>query len=139
MKFRVESWSVFDTHFWFMSTFLVAFLSFALVEYFLLATQHHSDLNENTTILNDNVALIMRKTSLIFGALASILLLIIIHPILGWISMFFCTLFFLKAAYELVKYGSNFEIKDTFFKVIYKLKATKSMICGQSELDESPV
>lgn len=115
VKFQAQSWSVFDTHFWIMSTFLVAFLSSDLVEYFLVATQHHSDSNENTMILSDNVALIMRKTSLIFGALASILRLIIIHPILGWIGMFFWTFFFLKTAYELVKYVSNFEIKYTIF------------------------
>ncbi|GMN55954.1 hypothetical protein TIFTF001_025072 [Ficus carica] len=58
------------------------------------------------------------KIGPLFGGLASILLLMIVFPVLGWVTLFLWALYFSKCVYELVK-DEFLELFDTLNAAIH--------------------
>lgn len=103
LDFQARSKSPFETHSRLTSIFFVVLLAYSLTWGMTINTIEVPPLNDP----NDNIRKIMGKISLFLGALASILLMIIVFPFLGWTSFVLWLLFFfLKYALELV----NFEL-----------------------------
>ncbi|PON82443.1 hypothetical protein TorRG33x02_218110 [Trema orientale] len=109
VEFQSKSWSPFDTHYWIMSTFLVV-LSIYVVASAIVTIQVEAEKE------NDNG--ISSEISHVSEALASILLLIIILPVLGWIFLVIWTVYFVKTAYALVN-AAIIELFDNLTKAIH--------------------
>ena len=86
MEFQSKSSSPFETHSRITLTFSFVFIAYALS----MATTTTSTVQAPALKdSNDNkeVQVIMSKISLLLGALASVLLMIIVFPVLGWFSL----------------------------------------------------
>ncbi|PON82440.1 hypothetical protein TorRG33x02_218080 [Trema orientale] len=87
-----------------MSTFLVALSTYVLA----WATVTIEEAQPRATIeaqVNNSInhGGVMSKISHMSGALASVLLLLIILPVLGWVTFLLWTLCFVKTAYEFIE------------------------------------
>ena len=126
VDFQSKSLSPFDTNSWIAPTFLVVFVAYALSWATTTSNNEVQAINDP----NDN-KMIMSKISLFFGALASILLMIMVFPLLGWVSLVLWTICVLKTAFELVNY--------VFFQVLDKLIRELHGLADQREEDRLPV
>ena len=115
VEFQSKSSSPFETHYWIMSAFFVVLFIYVLA--WLKATIQVQTQTQDT-IRNDNNHGVMTKISLLFGALNSILLLLILLRALGWFSLFIWTLYFVKASHKLVN-DAIFELFDKLSKAIH--------------------
>ena len=124
VKFQSKGLSPFDTHYGLMSTFFVVLFTFVAA----WATETVQGQAQNTR--NDNHG-VWTKISLISGALASILLLIILIPFLGWVGLVFWTLYFVKTAYELAH--------DAIFEILNKMSEAIDGRFDHKQEDNLPV
>ena len=113
VEFQSKSVSPFDRHGKLMSTFFVVLFTFVVG--WVIETIQAQAQAQNTR--NDS-HIFWTKISLISGTLASILLLILIRQVLGWVFLILWILYFLKTVYELVK-GAIFGIFDKLSKAIH--------------------
>ncbi|PON82444.1 hypothetical protein TorRG33x02_218120 [Trema orientale] len=90
-EFQSRSASLFDTHYWTMPTFFVVLFTYVVAS----AAQARNTGNDNN---HDGV--VLSNMALTSGALASTLLLLIIHQALGWVALVFWILYFVKTAYD---------------------------------------
>ncbi|PON76197.1 hypothetical protein PanWU01x14_036150 [Parasponia andersonii] len=106
-----QSSSLFETHCWVMYTFYVVLFTYvvatATITVQVQAAQNRG--NDN----NEEGAL--TKVTLLSGALASILLLLIIRQVLGWVALFLWVLYSAKTVYDLVD-------ADAFYQLLRTLK-----------------
>ena len=113
VDFQSKSLSPLETHYWITPTFFVVLLAYALTWGTTTNTIEVQVLNDQ----NDN-KMIMRKISLFLGALASVLLMIIVFPVLGWVSFVLWALYCLKNALEFVNFAL-LEVIDKLSRVIH--------------------
>ena len=120
--------SPFDTHRFIMYAFFIVWSIYVVN---LIAATVQEDGDQNTE--NDNHNGVSSKISLLIGAMAAILLLFIIRPVLGWVTLVLWILYSSKTAYELVNVESFLQylekLKNIFLELIGKLK---NVVCGQS-------
>ena len=106
VEFQSKSSSPFDTHYWIMSTFLVALSTYVWAWARLtIEVQVENHNNHNG---------VMSKISHLSGALAPVLLMLIILPLLGWVTFVFWAICFVRSTYELIEYA--------FYLLLDKLK-----------------
>ncbi|PON82448.1 hypothetical protein TorRG33x02_218160, partial [Trema orientale] len=121
VEFQSSS-SLFDEHFWIISTFFVVF-SIYVVSWITVTMQKRPPNTEND---NDDRVSILSQVNLLVGALAAILLLFIILPLLGWLAFFFWLLYSLKTVCDLVNFDAFFQLlqilKNAFSQFYEKLK-----------------
>lgn len=137
VEYRSSS-SLFNTHFWITYSFFVVFSIYVVS----LITVSVRDRVQSTR--NDNDGGVLSKVSVLIGVLASIFLLLIIRPILGWVALLLWILYSLKTAYEMVDVGVFFQtlqiLKNSFLQLLEKLKNAflqllkklKNAVCGQT-------
>ncbi|GMN55956.1 hypothetical protein TIFTF001_025070 [Ficus carica] len=106
VKFQSKNSSPFDSHPWVMSSFVLAL--FACVAAWAAETM--KDQAQSTRYDHGVVTM---KIGPLFGGLASILLLMIVFPVLGWVTLFLWALYFVKCVYELctvckLNFGTHF-------------------------------
>ncbi|GMN55955.1 hypothetical protein TIFTF001_025071 [Ficus carica] len=99
VKFQSKSWTPFDSHYWLMTSFFIALFTY------VVSWAANTIRQLQAPHLNGNEQA-MSQISLISGALASIFLLLVILPFLGWFALFFWALYTLKHVYGLLQYAS---------------------------------
>ena len=128
VEFQTKTSTPFNTHCRIMYTFFVVLFSYG-VAWATLA------LSENDI----KYGRVLTKFSLLWGTLASILLLIIIRQVLGWVALLLWFLYLLKTAYELIDVDAFYQLlqnlKNSFSQFFIKFK---NALFGQSE-DGLPV
>ena len=116
VEFQSKSQSPFETHSCITLTFFVVLLAYALSLLTTTDTLEVPALDDPND--NNEVQLLMSKISLFFGALASILLMMIVFPVLGWICLVLWIVCFLKNAFELVNFAM-FQVIDKLSRAIH--------------------
>ncbi|PON46604.1 hypothetical protein PanWU01x14_250340 [Parasponia andersonii] len=96
VEFQSKSSSPFDTHYWIMSTFLVALSTYVLAWATVTIEEAQPRATIEAQVKNSNHSGVMSRISHMSGALASVLLLLIILPVLGWVTFLLWTLLFCK-------------------------------------------
>ncbi|PON74166.1 hypothetical protein TorRG33x02_247450 [Trema orientale] len=101
--------SLFETHCWIMYTFYVALFSY-VVATATIAVQAQAAQNRGK---DNNKKGVLTKVALLLGALASILLLLIIRQVLGWVALFLWVLYSVKTVYDLVDVDAFYQLLQT--------------------------
>lgn len=126
--------SPFETNYSTMLIFFIALLTH-LVSSAGVVSKDHGDRASNlpTQLMIRNI---FSKISILSGSLASILLLLIIFSVIGWLALVLWILYFVKNVYELI-YEEKIQILDMLYHQIKKiLDVLRKMKRPQSEREQ---
>ncbi|KAL5798862.1 hypothetical protein ACOSQ2_003682 [Xanthoceras sorbifolium] len=114
VKYQTKNESPFDSHYWVMLTFFVVVHVHAVVLVVEIKFPAH---------ISSCHAMIMSKISIFSGALASILLLLLLVPSFGWLSLVMWVFCFIRVAHDSYK-----DFCQLFYHVILQVLEILSLL-----------
>ncbi|PON82445.1 hypothetical protein TorRG33x02_218130 [Trema orientale] len=109
-EFQSQSSSLFETQCGIMYSFYVVLFAYVVARATITLRVQEAPQN----IGNDNYERVLTKVALFSGALASVLLLLIIRRVLGLVALAFWVLYFLKStAYDLAHVDMFYQLLET--------------------------